>query len=146
MMSFKKPITLFFILSLLIVLSGCGGGGSSASNPSNTGGTSSSVNTGGTSGTGGTSTGKAILTWNAPTTRSDGTYLNPATDIATYRLYYGTSSGNYTQHVNVTPNLVAPYITTDTITLPLGTYYFVVTTIDAFGQESSYSQEAVKTI
>ncbi len=134
-MSFKKPLALFFILSLLIVLSGCGGGGSSESNPSNTGG-----------GTGGTSTGKATLTWDAPTTRSDGTHLNPATDIATYRLYYGTSSGNYTQHVNVAPNLVAPYITTDTITLPLGTYYFVVTTIDAFGQESSYSQEAVKTI
>ncbi len=145
-MSFKKPLALFFILSLLIVLSGCGGGGSSASNPSNTGGTSSSVNTGGTSGTGGTSTGKATLTWNAPTTRSDGTYLNPATDIAAYRLYYGTSSGNYTQHVNVAPNLTVPYTTTDTVTLASGTYYFVVTTIDTFGQESSYSPEAVKTL
>jgi hypothetical protein len=35
---------------------------------------------------------------------------------------------------------------TQTLNLPPGTYYFVVTDVDASGQESGYSNEAMKTI
>jgi hypothetical protein len=61
-----------------------------------------------------------------------------------YKIYYGTSSGAYTQVVNVTN----PGSTTITQTLNLapGTYYFVVTDVDSSGQESGYSNEATKTI
>ena len=128
-MSFKKSFTMFFILSLFIILAGCGGGSGGA-------GTSASV----------TTTGTASLTWNAPTTRADGTSLNPATDLSTYKLYYGTSSGNYTQHIDVTPDLTAPYATTYSVTLASGTYYFAVTAVDTLGDESAYSAEAVKTL
>jgi hypothetical protein len=88
--------------------------------------------------------GVVTLTWNAPTTRSDGSSLNPVTDLSMYRIYYGTASQTYTQVVTV-PN---PGTTTVTLTLNLsaGTYYFVVTDVDTLGQESSYSNEAAKTL
>jgi trimeric autotransporter adhesin len=84
------------------------------------------------------------LTWDAPTSYSDGTPLNPATDISMYKIYYGTASGVYAQVVCV-PN---PATTTITKTLPLahGTYYFVVSDVDAAGQESNYSNEFTTTI
>jgi hypothetical protein len=85
------------------------------------------------------------LSWDAPTTYNDGkTPLDPATDIAKYRIYYGTSSRTYTQAVDV----VNPGTTTITQTLNLmpGTYFFAVTDIDISGQESAYSNEASRTI
>jgi hypothetical protein len=88
--------------------------------------------------------GVATLTWDAPTTNTDGSPLNPATDLTTYRIYYGTASQTYTQTVNVTNPGTATI--TKTLNLSPGTYYFVVTTVNTAGQESSYSNEAVKTI
>ncbi len=91
-----------------------------------------------------TGTGVATLSWDAPTTRTDGSSLNPVTDISGYKIYYGTASGTYTQVVNVTNPGTATI--TQTLNLPSGTYYFVVTDIDTSGQESSYSNEAMKTL
>jgi len=84
------------------------------------------------------------LAWDAPTTRVDGSSLNPATDLSAYKLYYGTASQVYTQTVTV----ANPGTTTitQTLTLAPGTYYFVVTDIDSAGQESGYSEEISKTI
>jgi hypothetical protein len=84
------------------------------------------------------------LTWDAPTTNTDGSSLNPLTDLSIYKIYYGTASQTYTQMVSVTN----PGITTITKTLNLspGTYYFTVTTVNISGQESSYSNEVIKTI
>jgi hypothetical protein len=84
------------------------------------------------------------LTWDAPTTNTDGSSLNPATDLSLYKIYYGTASLAYTTVVNVTN----PGTTTisQTLNLSPGTYYFAVTTVDASGQESSYSNEVMKTI
>jgi hypothetical protein len=84
------------------------------------------------------------LSWDAPTTYRDGTPLDPVTDVAKYRIYYGTSSRTYTQVVDV----VNPGTTTITHTLNLvpGTYFFAVTDIDISGQESDYSNEASRTI
>ncbi len=83
-------------------------------------------------------TGSATLAWSAPTTNTDGT---PLTDLAGYKVYYGTSSGNYTQSINI------GNVTTYTVSnLSPGTYYFSVTSYDSSGIESTYSNEVSKTI
>jgi hypothetical protein len=112
------------ILSLALVVSisaGCGGGASGSG-----------------------ATGAATLSWDAPATRTDGSSLNPSTALQSYKIYYGTSPHAYTQSVNV-PNPGTATIT-HTVSLSPGTYYFAVTAIDAYGQESGYSTEVSKTI
>jgi hypothetical protein len=92
-----------------------------------------------------TSGGSAVpLVWDAPTTNTDGSALNPATDLSVYKIYYGTASKTYTQVVSV----ANPGTTTisQTVNLSPGTYYITVTTVDTSGQESGYSNEIVKTI
>jgi hypothetical protein len=83
--------------------------------------------------------GQAILSWNAPTTNEDGT---PLTDLAGYKIYYGTATGNYTYIVDVGK------VTTYTFTnLADGlTYYFVATSYNAARFESNYSNEVSKSI
>jgi trimeric autotransporter adhesin len=93
-----------------------------------------------------TVTGASVVTlgWNAPTTNTDGSALNPATDISQYKIYYGTASLTYSQVVSV----ANPGTSTISKTLNLapGTYYFSVTTVDTSGDESSYSNEVMKTL
>lgn len=80
----------------------------------------------------------ATLSWDAPTTNADGSAL---TDLAGYKIYYGTSSRNYTQEV------VVGNTNTYTLTLADGaTYYFTVIAYDTLGNESEYSNEVNKTI
>jgi hypothetical protein len=83
--------------------------------------------------------GQAILSWNPPAKNVDGT---PLTDLAGYKVYYGTASGNYSQNINV------GNITTYTVqNLTDGiTYYFTATAYDTSNNESSYSNEVSKTI
>jgi len=82
------------------------------------------------------------LTWVAPTQREDGTPLNPS-EIAGYRIYYGTAPGDYQTQITVND----PYATSFTIGgLAPATYYFVMTTIDTDGRESLYSSEIVMVI
>ena len=117
----KKNYHLIPIAFLFISLSffSCGGGGGSGS--SSTGSSNS-----------------ATITWDAPTTNADGT---PLTDLAGYKLYYGTSSGNYSVAIDV------GNVTTFKVDgLSSGTYYFAVTAYDASGNESDYSNEVSKTI
>ncbi|MEW6570532.1 MAG: DUF1566 domain-containing protein, partial [Nitrospirota bacterium] len=83
--------------------------------------------------------GQAALSWDPPTTNADGTAL---ADLAGFKIYYGTSSGNYTQHVDV--GNVAKYTINN---LSDGfTYYFVATAYDVSGNESKYSNEVKKAI
>jgi hypothetical protein len=87
-----------------------------------------------------TSLGSATLSWVAPTLRDDGSAL---TNLAGYRIRYGTSAGSYPNQVQI-PN---PGVTTCVIeNLPPGTYYFVATAYDANGNESGYSAVVTKTI
>ncbi len=82
--------------------------------------------------------GSATLSWAPPTTNTDGT---PLTDLAGFKVYYGTSSGSYTQVVN------AGNVTTYTVNnLTSDTYYFVTTAYDTTGNESAYSNEVSKII
>ncbi len=83
--------------------------------------------------------GQATLSWDPPTTNADGT---PLTDLAGYKIYYGTSSNNYFQNIDV--GNVTTY-TIDNLTDGL-TYYFVATAYDTSGNESQYSNEVNKFI
>ncbi|MBX5461117.1 MAG: fibronectin type III domain-containing protein [Steroidobacteraceae bacterium] len=85
--------------------------------------------------------GSATISWLPPTTRSDGSAL---TNLAGYRIRYGTALGNY-------PSVVAidnPSVTSYVVERLSGgmTYYFVVTAIDSAGVESDYSTPASKKI
>ncbi len=118
----KEVSMLIIIMSLFVSLSfyGCGGGGGGGSTSSNSPGNS------------------ATLTWDPPSTNADGT---PLTDLDGYKIYYCTSSGNYTKVVNVgnvTTYKIEP--------LNPGTYYFTVTAYDTSGNESDYSNEVSRII
>jgi hypothetical protein len=83
-------------------------------------------------------TGSIALAWDAATTYSDG---SPITDVAGYKVYYGTSPGSYSSSIDV------GNVTTYTITnLPSGVYYVAVTVRNLSGSESPYSNEVSKTV
>jgi hypothetical protein len=86
--------------------------------------------------------GSTSLRWQPPSQRVDGESLSMS-EIAGYRIFYGTRSGDYDSVLSVDD----PYTSTILIDdLPVGTYYFVMTTVDTSGIESSYSREAVKIV
>jgi hypothetical protein len=83
-------------------------------------------------------TGSATLGWSASTTNVDGT---PLTDLAGYKIYYGTSSGSYSKVIDV--GNITTFVVNN---LTAGTYYFTVTAYNIYGSESGYSNEASKII
>ncbi len=78
------------------------------------------------------------LNWVAPAENVDGT---PLTDLAGYRIYYGTSSRDYAGMVE----LNNPAVTNHTLSLASGDYYVAMTALDQEGNESAYSNEVLKT-
>lgn len=121
--------TTTIIMLLFFIMSGCGGGGGS-----NNDNIISTVNSGNES----TGSNSAIiesltLTWDAPTTNVDGSEL---TDLAGYRVYYGTSSNNYTESIDVGSANMAVISNLSSSAL-----CFVVTAYDISGNESDYSNE-----
>jgi hypothetical protein len=87
-----------------------------------------------------TTTGSATVTWAAPTQNSDGTAL---TNLAGYRIDYGTSSGSLTNSVQV----ANPGATSYTLaSLKSGTWYFAVQAYTNSGLQSVLSNVASKTI
>ena len=87
-----------------------------------------------------TALGSMTLSWAPPTENEDGTVLD---DLAGYRFYYGTVSGHYTHQVHVDSPGLSIFVIENL--LP-DTYYVVATAFDRSGAESSYSNEAVKTV
>jgi len=87
-----------------------------------------------------TSTGAATLNWTAPQFNTDGSAL---TDLAGYRVYWGTSQNNYPNSKTI-PGMGAPTSAVVDQLTP-GTWYFVVTAYTA-NNESAYSNIATKTI
>ena len=75
--------------------------------------------------------GQASLAWNA----------SPSSDVAGYKVHYGTASGTYATHLDVGSALSAtiPNLNSGT------TYYFAVSAYNSAG-ESGYSNEASATI
>jgi len=87
-----------------------------------------------------TASGSATLTWLPPTTNTDGTAL---TNLAGYKVYWGTSQGNYTSSVTIMNPGLATYVVGN---LTPSTYYFTVTALNSAGTESVFSNAASKTI
>ncbi len=116
----KKLTTLLLAIAATLVLTACGGGGSSDG--------SDSRDTGST-------TGQVKLSWIAPSTRIDSSYL-PINDLEGYRIYYGTSASDLVMLIDLNDNTITEY-TLDT--LPTGNYYFTITAYDSDGYESGHS-------
>lgn len=87
-----------------------------------------------------TALGSMTLSWSAPTQNDDGSAL---TDLAGYRLYFGTASGNYSNQVTIDNASISSYVIENL--LP-DTYYVVATAYNLTGVESRYSGEAVEVV
>ncbi len=87
-----------------------------------------------------TATGSVTLSWNPPTQNTDGTAL---TNLAGYKVYWGTDQNEYTNSVDVNNPGIATYVIEQ---LTPATWYFAVTSVNSAGAESSYSNVASKQI
>ena len=97
-----------------------------------------------------------VLTWEAPVTREDGSCLDALT---AYEISYGLSPGNYDKTITVDVEGMAfsetgrttdcgpvhsySYLVED---LGTGSWYFAVRAVDAQGNVSKYSNEAIRTL
>lgn len=84
--------------------------------------------------------GTALLSWTPPTENTDGTSL---TDLAGYKIRYGTSPGSYGSTITINNPGLTSYLIED---LASADWYFVMTSLNSAGTESSYSIEVNKTI
>jgi hypothetical protein len=80
----------------------------------------------------------ASLTWAAPSEREDNTPIS-LSEIAGYRIYYGTAPGDYQYEIEIND----AYNDVVDISLLQGTYYAVITTVDVDGRESVFSEEVI---
>ncbi len=86
------------------------------------------------------STGSATLSWTPPTENTDGTAL---TDLAGYRIYWGTTVGSYPNSLTIDNPGITTYVVEN---LAPGSYAFVATSINADGVESGYSAPATRSV
>jgi hypothetical protein len=87
-----------------------------------------------------TTNGSVLLSWIAPVERADGSAL---TDLAGYRIHYGTASGQYDRQVEITG---AGALSTVIENLTPGTWYFAATAFTAAGLESELSAEVQRSV
>lgn len=80
-----------------------------------------------------TSTKGLTLSWVKPDSNEDGTPVS----LSGYRVRYGQSPGAYSQ----THNITDPNATSFRIEVVPGTWYLVMTAVDASGLESEFSNE-----
>jgi hypothetical protein len=84
--------------------------------------------------------GSATLSWLPPTQNTDG---SPLSDLAGYRIRFGTQSGDYANSVEVDNPGLATYVVDQ---LTPATWFFVVTALNDDGIESSFSNPASKSV
>jgi hypothetical protein len=82
----------------------------------------------------------ASLSWAPPTQNTNGSAL---TDLAGYTVYYGTSSTDMTQTIQLTNPSLTSYVISN---LPSGTYYFSIVAYASDGTQSAQSNLGSKTI
>jgi hypothetical protein len=88
----------------------------------------------------GTATGSATLRWTPPTLNEDGT---PISNLAGYRVYYGTSTGNLNRVLTIPGAAVTSAVIQS---LTPATWYFALKAYNSANIESSLSNIASKTI
>lgn len=79
--------------------------------------------------------GSFTISWVAPTQNEDGSAL---TDLAGYRIYFGTSTAKYSQEISLTSPGATTYVIEN---LAPGKYFLVMTSINGSGLESKYTPE-----
>lgn len=84
--------------------------------------------------------GSATLTWTPPTRNTNGAAL---TNLAGYRIYYGTSASVLNRTIDVRNPGVATYVIDE---LAPGAWYFAVRAYNSAGVESALSNVASKTV
>ena len=84
--------------------------------------------------------GTAFLSWTPPTENTDGSTL---TDLVGYKIRYGTSPGIYSDTITINNPGLTSYLVED---LASADWYFVMTSFNSTGIESSYSMEVRKSV
>ncbi len=134
--SYKSSLTKILIsLGMAAQLVACGGGGGSSETLSGEAVSSGLVS-------GAVVPGTITIAWTAPVGRADNSPLS-LSEIGGYRVYYGTTEGDYPNRIDVNDSSVLEITLND---LTLGSYYFVITTYDSAGRESVFSPVAIMTI
>lgn len=87
-----------------------------------------------------TQIGAAFLSWEPPTTNTDGSAL---TNLAGYRIVYGASAQQLTQTIQITNAGMSAYVVEN---LAPGTYYFAVRAYTSKGVESADSNVVPKVV
>ena len=100
--------------------------------------TSLLIGCGSSGGSGGSSgSGNARVSWMPPTENTDGTTLGA--DLAGYRIYYGTSSSDYSDTLEIDNPGLSSFVVEG---LEDETWCFVMTAVNTSGVESGFSEEA----
>ena len=86
------------------------------------------------------STGSASLSWTAPTSNTDG---SPVTNLAGYKIDYGTSPGALTQTATLSDPAATAYAVQG---LASGTWYFAISAFTSGGGASALSSVVSKTV
>lgn len=83
--------------------------------------------------------GEVSISWVPPSENVDGT---PLTDLASYRIYYGSMSRSYTDSIDIQD----PTATSHAFAVASGDYYVTMTALDQNGNESAYANEIVRSV
>jgi hypothetical protein len=84
--------------------------------------------------------GSATLSWSAPTQNTDGSAIS---NLAGYRIYYGTSAGSMGTMIQVSNPGISTYVVDN---LQTGTWYFAVSAYNSAGVEGGRSTVGSKAI
>jgi hypothetical protein len=127
-----------------VALAGCGGGGTSTSASSQSAAAiSSSASTSPSqpqSTAPAPTAGEATLSWTPPDQNTNGSAL---TNLAGYRIYYGTSADGLDQVIDIPGVGMTTYVVDN---LTAGTYYFSIRAYNSAGVESALSNVVSDTI
>ena len=82
----------------------------------------------------------ALLLWVPPTANTDG---SPLTNLAGYKIYWGTSHGSYPNSITLNQSGLATYRVE---ALAANTYFFVITAVNSAGIESLPTNAASVTL
>jgi hypothetical protein len=87
-----------------------------------------------------TASGQVTVSWQAPTTNTDGSAL---TDLAGYKIYFGNAADNLNRAVRVDNAGLSNFVIDN---LTPATYFFVITALNSKGVESARSSLVSKTL
>ena len=136
---------LLIYTACLFFLNGCGGGSSGSSGITDITDITDITESSESSGSSGVSIvpkgdSTALVSWTAPTENTDSSTL---TDLAGFKIYYGTFPGEYDNSITIDNVGMSSYMVED---LDASDWFFVMTAVNESGIESDYSDEVSKTI